>query len=87
MAKKSLKRGLALGALMAFVITGNVWAANMTNQAVDAKADKAFVETAIEAAVDGKVDAGTLVREGGLAVGKTAQSYEDAVGVGDGARA
>ena len=32
MSKKTLKRSLALGALMAFVITGNVWASNMTNQ-------------------------------------------------------
>ena len=32
MSKKILKRSLALGALMAFVITGNVWAADITTQ-------------------------------------------------------
>ena len=35
MAKKSLKRGLALGALMAFVITGSALAADYTGQIID----------------------------------------------------
>ena len=39
MAKKSLKRGLALGALMAFVITGSAMAADITSSP-----DKSFIE-------------------------------------------
>ena len=54
MSKKVLKRSLALGALMAFVITGNVWAANITN---DAQADEEINVNSMVVDVDGAITA------------------------------
>ena len=74
MSKKTLKRSLALGALMAFVITGNVWAANMTNQTqadeINENTTKYDVEGAINAlesniVISGNKDATILTINGG----------------------
>ncbi len=53
MSKKMLKRSLALGALMAFVITGSAMAANITNQT---QADE-IGETTTNFAIDGAITA------------------------------
>ena len=74
MSKKTLKRSLTLGALMAFVITGNVWAANMTNQVqadeINENTTNYVVDGAITASesdiiVSGNKDATILTVNGG----------------------
>ena len=51
MGKKVLKRSLALGALMAFVITGNVWAANMTNQTQANEINESTINYVVDGAI------------------------------------
>ena len=42
MSKKIMKRSLALGALMAFVITGSAWAEEIHNSQVNVSSDTTF---------------------------------------------
>ncbi len=60
MSEKMLKRSLALGALMAFVITGSAWAENITNQTeAEAKMNTTIPSIVVDGAItaiDGNVD-------------------------------
>ncbi len=88
MSKKILKRSLALGALMAFVITGNVWAADITNQdEADAKVNANSTNVVVDGAVtaegsnieiNGNKDATVLT----VNVGDGAVGYTSPTGIG-----
>ena len=65
------------------VIAGDVQADTFNGIDLEDSLDSKANVTDVDTALAGKVDAGTLVRDGGLAVGKTAQTYEDAVAVGN----
>ena len=96
MSKKILKRSMALGALMAFVITGNVWAGeNITNDAqadvqINANSTNVVVGGAITALEDditisGDKDNTVLTVKGGNVVNYTssgAQGSGSHVGIG-----
>ncbi len=82
MSKKMMKRSLTLGALMAFVITGQAWAADDSNNNVVVDVSQNVVDVYGGNSADGAANYNTVTIDGATVTGlvRGGKAYIDAIG-------